>query len=118
MTRPLLTTSTELLAEHLVVHVLGEVDLSSAPILDQALADARAAQPAPAAIVADLTGVVFLGSVGLSILLAADARGRDTGVPLIVVATPRSPAHRSIQITALDQVLSLADSVDQAIPLP
>lgn len=91
-----------------VLTVTGEVDMLSSDqfrtALDEALADG------PERLVVDLGGLTFLGSLGLSLLLDAKLAA-DPGV-LRVVA--RNGPRRAIAITGLDEVLTLADSVDDA----
>ena len=62
---------TTLVADHdgvAVVSVSGEIDLVTAPALEQAIGAVVA--ESPTALVIDLSGVEFLGSVGLKILAA------------------------------------------------
>src|SRR5688500_13225353 len=56
-------------ADAVVVTVHGEIDMASAPHLQSALDEAL--RDAPAAVVVDMSNVGFLGSAGLSVLLAA-----------------------------------------------
>lgn len=118
MRDPLVTTSSERVGEHLVVHVAGEVDMTSAAIMDKALADAVTAEPVPGVIVADLTNVGFFGSAGLSVLIAAHRRTQDIGIHLAVVAPPGSIPRRTIDITGINHMLPIADTLDQALHLP
>jgi anti-sigma B factor antagonist len=57
-----------------IVRVVGELDVASAPLLDDALEKAEATDVSVIAI--DLTGVSFIDSTGLRALL--EAHGRDT----------------------------------------
>lgn len=56
----------------LVVRVEGELDVATAPVLDEAMERAEATDAAT--IVIDLTGVSFIDSTGLRALLGAHAR--------------------------------------------
>lgn len=90
-----------------VLAVTGELDLATAPRLEAALR--RLAARRPRLVVIDLTGVVFLGSSGLAVLTAAGT----LGVVLRIVA-PGS-LGRIFALTALDKVLHLHDTVEEAL---
>jgi anti-sigma B factor antagonist len=64
-------------ADHLCVLVSGELDMSSADRLEEAI---RVAEKATArAIVIDLTNLRFMDSRGLNVLVSAHARSREDG---------------------------------------
>lgn len=69
-----------------LLHVSGEVDLATAPMLrDAAL---RLVSDMPGHIVAvDLDGVTVLDDTGLGVLLGAAGRARATGGDLYIVCT-------------------------------
>lgn len=113
MSSELLRTHHEVVGDQIVVHVIGEVDLSTAPLLDQALSEATAA-PGARPVVVNLTQVGFLGAAGLTVLLAATRAGDDAGIPVVVVACSGQPPHRTIITAGLHRTLALIDSLDQA----
>ncbi|SDC24531.1 STAS domain-containing protein [Actinokineospora iranica] len=119
MTGTLLTTTTHQRDDRLIVHVDGEVDLGSAPrltaALDSAIAAAAAATAVPKAIVADLTSVTFLASAGLAALVESDDQCRARGISFVVVLAPDGPARRALEITGLLTVLTVTDTVEQAL---
>jgi anti-sigma B factor antagonist len=95
----------------LVVVAVGEVDMHTAPRLASAL-DYALAQ-APALLVVDLTGVSFLTSAGLSLLVTTHQQaGEHTKVR--IVATGHA-ILRPIQITALDTLLAIYSSREDAL---
>jgi anti-sigma B factor antagonist len=108
-----------------VVAVAGEVDQATAPSLRAALADAfvwaalkRATlKPSGGVVVADLTGVTFLGTAGLSALVGAACEAERRNGPLRVVVDEAHPVIRPIQITGLDSVLMLYRDVVDALGL-
>ncbi len=104
----LLTVSQRRVDGIAVVTAVGEIDINSAPELRTVL-DA-AVGPASDTIV-DLSGVQFLGSVGLSVLLAAVEQA-DPGRVRVVASLQ---ARRPIEVTGLDQVLDLYDTVESAL---
>lgn len=114
MESELLHVYCEQIGDQIVVHAVGEVDLTTAPLLDQALSKATAA-PTTRWVVANLTKVAFFGAVGLTVLLAATHHGGATGVAVVVVTRPGQPAHRTITITELHRTLALIDSPDHAL---
>jgi anti-sigma B factor antagonist len=88
------------------VAVLGELDIATAPSLDDAvlgLEDAR-----PGLLVIDLTGVSFIDSTGLSVLLTASNRAREQGRRLVVVRPPL-PALRVFTLTRVDAGMECVD---------
>lgn len=67
-----------------VVTASGEVDLASAG----ALAEALRRVPAGIPIIVDLTGITFMDSSGLHVILHVQRDAHDSGVPFIVVPSP------------------------------
>jgi anti-anti-sigma factor len=98
----------------IVYRVDGEIDALTAPLLDQALADAADVPDAVSHVVLDLSEVPFLSSAGLSILVDHHGRCAANGVGLSVVAKQRA-VLRSIQITALDRIIPLYPTVSDAL---
>jgi anti-anti-sigma factor len=95
-----------------VVRLQGEADLHTAPILREALNEAIVT--APGAIVVDLTGVTFIDSMMLGVLLSATKRARPQGTEFkIVVDDPH--VRRVFELTLLDHVMKLYPSVDVAL---
>ena len=94
-----------------VVSVSGEIDLVTAPALEQAIGAVVA--DGPTALVIDLSGVDFLGSVGLKIL-AATYEKLDSSAEFGVVA--HGPAtKRPIHLTGLDKTFALYPTLDEAL---
>ncbi|MBF6336461.1 STAS domain-containing protein [Nocardia abscessus] len=96
-------------ADTVVVTVHGEIDMASAPHLQSALDEAL--RDAPAAVVVDMSNVGFLGSAGLSVLLAASEATGSGGLRVV----PSDAARRPIEVTALDRLLTVFDSVEAAL---
>lgn len=100
-----------------IVRLLGEADLHTAPSLRDALADAH--QTEPTVIVVDMTGVTFIDSMILGVLLGAtrDSRSHGSRSNLrIVVDDPH--VQRIFEMTLLDRVLPLYDDLDVALDPP
>lgn len=84
----------------------GELDISSAPALEEALGKVEAKQPA--VLVVDLRGLTFMDSTGLRTLVSADQRARDGGRSLRIVRGPEA-VDRIFNVTRLDERLELVD---------
>jgi anti-anti-sigma factor len=106
----LLCVRWEQIDHQIVVHVAGEVDLATVPLLVQALSEAAVA-PQARWVVVDLTKVKFFGATGLTALLTATRRGNATGVPVVVVAHPGEPPHRTITICQLQCELTVINTM-------
>jgi anti-sigma B factor antagonist len=98
----------------LIVAVRGEIDLQTVHDLREHLADALDSAGGETCVV-DLTGVTFLGSPGLAALLDAAQRARDRNTPLSIVIDANLRVVRPIQITGIDQLLSLFHTVAEAL---
>jgi anti-sigma B factor antagonist len=89
-----------------VVRAFGELDMLTAPRLSTQLDRAEAIVVPPAQVVLDLTGLTFLGSVGLSVLVAHHQRCAKLGSRLEIVPGGRA-VTRPITMTGLHRVLDL-----------
>ena len=92
-----------------VVSATGEVDVFTAPRLDDALTAAGRTD-----VVVDLSGVDFLDSTGLSVLVKAQQTVQEAGGKLAVVVTAERVA-KVFRITGLDQTLALHPTLDAAL---
>jgi anti-sigma B factor antagonist len=111
VSEPALHVSYETIADTVVARVTGEVDMRNAPELRSQLETACAKARPLQTVVVDLTGVSFLGSAGLSVLLDIHERCHLRRTPLAVVATTPG-VLRPIEMTGLDRVLHVVDSLD------
>ena len=107
MTTLEVTTSEQAGGVH--VALAGELDLASAPKLEDELK--RVEADGPAVIVLDLQSLSFMDSSGLRALLAADARAREAGRRLVLVRGDER-VQRVLRITRLDERLEIVDSAD------
>jgi len=97
-----------------VVHGAGEVDMATRELLDRHLHAAESQVVPPAPVVLDLTGMVFLASMGLSLLVDHHEQCAQLGSRLIVVATQRV-VLRPMQITGVDALLPVVPCVEAAL---
>jgi anti-sigma B factor antagonist len=103
--------STSTIGAVVVVAVGGEIDVHTAPQVDDAL---EAAAGPGVALVADLSEVAFIDSTGLSVLVRALARARDDDGSLALVA-PTERVTKVLRLTGLDAVLNVFDTLDAAV---
>jgi anti-anti-sigma factor len=89
-----------------VLHVAGDVDLSTGPQFTAVLASVVGQVERPTPVVVDLTGLGHLGSVGLAVLTQFHRRCTGKGTPLRVVLGELAmlPSVRSAGLTAFDSV--------------
>jgi anti-sigma B factor antagonist len=81
----------------------GEVDMATKARL-QAVVDAIPGSGAP--LVIDLTGVTFMDSTGLAVLLRIDRAARNAGRPL-AIACPEGPARLVLAVSGVEDELPL-----------
>jgi anti-anti-sigma factor len=95
-----------------VLAFAGELDLAMHDRF-HALVDEVVAE-APSLVVADLTEAEFMDSTMLRELLRAHSALDEAGSRL-VVAAPQPPVQRLLELTGTDELLTLADSREQAL---
>ncbi|GAA0244731.1 hypothetical protein GCM10010492_50050 [Saccharothrix mutabilis subsp. mutabilis] len=94
-----------------VVVVSGEVDAHTIEsIRDRVFGEL---DREPRRLVLDLTGVAFLGSDGLQLLVETTVRARRAGTRVVVAAGQRAVLH-PLRLTELDRAITVRDSVDDA----
>ncbi|PXY21862.1 hypothetical protein BAY59_30485 [Prauserella coralliicola] len=98
----------------LVVRVKGEVDLCTGPELEQHLQHAFADVRPPEPLVVDLSGVAFIGSCGLTLLLRLHDTAESKGSSLHIVAGQRA-VTRPIEVVGLNDTLRLYSTVEDAL---
>lgn len=95
-----------------VVSASGELDAHSAPLLEAQL-DPASQQP-ETSLVVDLSGVGFIDSTGLGVLVATLKHVREAGGSLdVVVSTPR--VLKVFALTGLDVVIPLHETLESAL---
>lgn len=108
-----LTMQLRRVGEWTVVSIEGELDLYSAPQLREAVT--AAVEDGADHIVLDLTGVPFMDSSGLGVVVACLKRLRESGGELSVVTPPSSPPTKLLSLTGLDRAIPTHATVDEAI---
>ena len=96
-----------------VLAISGEMDLASAAAVEHAIAEVLAKDP-PSLII-DLLGVQFLASAGVAILL--NAREKFVDCERFSVVAQGRMTSRAIQLLDLDRLLSLQETVEEALSM-
>ena len=99
-------------ADAVVLSAEGIVDMAAAPALtDRIRAILR---ERPAVLVVDLTGVAFLATAGMSVLMEADRKCKELDISFRVVA--QGPVTvKSMQILGIDDLLAIYPTVSTAL---
>ena len=85
-----------------VIELSGELDLANSPKLETAILDAEASEIGR--IVIDLSGLTFVDSSGLAVLLAAHARSRQDSNRLRFVPCGHESVVRVLKLTETEEV--------------
>ena len=101
------------MGDRTVLTVRGELDLYTAPALrDRVLAAAAEGQHR---LVIDLSGVPFMDSSGLGVIVACLKRLRESGGDLALVTAPGSPPSKLLSLTGLDRAIPTSSTPDEAL---
>lgn len=94
-----------------MLRVGGEIDLVTAPQLEESVT--RALAQRPKVLVVDLTDVGFLASAGMSVLVAAhNQAGENTDMRLVASG---SATFRPMELTGLSQALQIYPTLREAL---
>lgn len=111
MTTNDLTLTTERRAERSVLHVAGELDLSTVATFDAELERALAV----GGVVVVLSECTFIDSSALQSLVRAYRAVPDAVNASLALVAPSQPARRVLEIAALDRVVPIFDTLDDAL---
>lgn len=89
-----------------VICLTGELDLASAPAVQRELERVEASDAA--AIVVDLSGLTFMDSTGVRLLLTASARSRLDAERLLLLRGPVA-VQRVLELTGVERLLPFRD---------
>ena len=93
------------------VRPVGELDLETAPLLDQELRAARAG--AATSIVLDMRALTFMDSTGLRLVIRWDTAAREEGFEFAIVPGP-DVVQRVFRLTGMDEHLRVAEPPAEA----
>jgi len=99
-------------AELIVVSPSGELDMSNGELFEEAISDALA--KGAEALVLDLTGLVFMDSSGLRILLDTWNESKLAERPLTLVVPKNGLVRRVLEVSGCDGILPIVDRLDEA----
>ena len=94
-----------------VVRLAGELDLYNAHAVREALI--AACEEAPDRLVVDLSGVKFIDSTALGVLI--EARTRMANRRGFMLAAPGLETRRALEISGLDKHFAVHESLDDAL---
>jgi len=94
------------------VLISGEIDLSTAGMVEQRIAAALEHSPS-SRLVVDLRELAFMDSTGLGLLVTLHRDAANKGYQLIVVRPPRD-VYRPIEIAGLGEALDFVDDPVEA----
>ncbi len=97
-----------------IVHLVGELDLYNAPEVRRTLLELCAEEPER--LIVDLAEVDFMDSTALGVLI--EARTKLANRRSFLLAAPGLETHRALQISGLDQHLSVHETLDDALDAP
>ncbi len=95
--------------DRIVLRLLGELDLASAPLLQEAIENVET-DGAPL-IVLDLDDLAFIDSTGLRIILAAHERAQERG-RMLALTRGSQQVQRLFSITRAGEHLRIIDDAD------
>src|SRR4051794_4885407 len=108
---PTFAVNSSLDADVLLVSAEGEVDMSTAPRLLDAVS---AVSAVVRLVIIDLTRVTFLDSSGLNTLVRAQRQGAPRGISLRIVSPSDRVVRRVFEIAHLEDELTLVETVVDA----
>lgn len=94
----------------IVIEATGEVDLTTAAQLREALMEAVGAA-SRAAVIVDLSKVDFIDSAGLALLVEARKRLSPDGRTLSILLSPGRQPERVLKLGRFDTIMTLAHSL-------
>ena len=109
---PNLEVSIEGAEDVVVVHVAGEIDLASAPVLGDKLSSAVPNRAL--GLVIDLSGTTYLDSSGVSLVFDLAERLRRRGQELRLVIPEGAPLRRVLRIVDADGTMPVLPTVGEA----
>jgi anti-sigma B factor antagonist len=89
------------------VRPIGELDLDTAPLLDQQLAAARS--DGVRRLVLDMRGLTFMDSTGLRLVIRWDTEAGEQDFEFAIVPGPEV-VHRVFRLTGMDEHLPVAEA--------
>ena len=109
--------ATRQVADAVIAMPVGRIDHRSAAELEAALTPlVAAAAAARSALVLDFSGIEYISSVGLRVLMIAAKKMREREAPLLVAAL-QSVVAEIFAISRFDRILTVTATLDEAMAL-
>ena len=108
---PLFDVSVERVRATAVVRVIGELDIGTAPVLADVL---RTLDRPCSQVVLDVSGLTFIDSSGLAVVVSEHGRGASDGFDFVVAGATETVLE-VLRLTGLDSRLPLAQDVEIAL---
>jgi anti-anti-sigma factor len=110
---PLADVQFEPVGEVVVAHLTGEIDMSNAEVVTDALSgqtptDVRA-------LVLDLREIAYLDSAGIRLIYNLRSRLEDRGQQLRLVVEPGGPITDALRIADVPRAVGAVETVDAAV---
>jgi anti-sigma B factor antagonist len=94
-----------------VVRLVGELDLYNAHVVRDELF--AAGEREPERLIVELSGVTFIDSTGLGVLI--ESRARLANKQAFLLVAPGLETRRALEISGLDRHFGVHDSLDEAL---
>lgn len=98
-----------------IVSVRGEIDVSTAGSLEAAV---RTCLASSGRVIIDLSGVQFMDSTGLNVLVRAQSSGNESASGVLRLAGVPDRVSKLLRLTQLDSVFAMFPSVTAAEAAP
>ncbi|MHB0977379.1 MAG: STAS domain-containing protein [Candidatus Aquicultorales bacterium] len=99
-----------------IVSVVGECDISTAPVLKDVLQSlVIPAIDKPARVVVDLRGMTYMDSSAFWVLAAANRKVTERGGGLALVAGAGQPILRVIKLLNMDRIMGVFSTPEEAL---
>lgn len=110
-----LDVATRTAGECLIVKLQGELDVTNAATAGQAISDA--AEVPHTRLIFDLTGLAFMDSTGIRVLVRAHRMAGERGASVALVG-PTPSVSRIIDITGLNRAFTIHATLDEVLASP
>jgi anti-sigma B factor antagonist len=111
--RDMLTIGSRVAGDRTILTVEGELDLYTAPVLRERVL--TTSDEGGSRLIVDLTGVPFMDSSGLGVIVSCLKRLRESGGDLAIVTAPASAPTKLLGLTGLDRAIPTFATVEEAL---
>ena len=87
-----------------VLRLVGELDVATAVELRRAVAGAL--EQLPSILTLDISGLSFVDSTGIGVLVGASRRAHEIGASFILLS-PTRPVQKALHLTGVDQLMRI-----------